>query len=210
MCPRRRVEIGQEYLKAQRKGDSFFFLTYQRMVSPSAIRNKTGGKRICCRFRSINALVEQERPELCQIGNRRGLPKSDDGCYSQRRSANKRRSDRVCQRIRSTRDSKASQIYTAVLSLGKRCEDHGYSQEWTSGQKPQLIKDGRRTKCNTENYVPIVVPGLSTGSSSSATPTSPTSLPQDQHGETCRMNQQRPQNTNKNADNETVRGEPVA
>ena len=44
-------------------------------------------------------------------------------------------------------------------------------------QKPQLIKKG--IKCNTANYVPIVVPGLSTGSSISATPTSPTSLPQE-------------------------------
>ena len=28
----------------------------------------------------------------------------------------------------------------AVLSLGKLCEEHGYSYEWTSGQKPQLTK----------------------------------------------------------------------
>ena len=28
----------------------------------------------------------------------------------------------------------------AVLLLGKLCEDHGYSYEWTSGQKPQLSK----------------------------------------------------------------------
>ena len=67
----------------------------------------------------------------------------------------------------------------AVLSLGKLCQDHGYSYEWTTGQKPQFIKDGRRTKCSTENYVPIVVPALSTSSSSSATPTSPTSVPQE-------------------------------
>ena len=67
----------------------------------------------------------------------------------------------------------------AVLSLGKFCEDHGYSSKWTSGQKPQLIKDGRRIKCSTRKYVPIVVPGLSTSSSSSATPTSPTSVPQE-------------------------------
>ena len=58
----------------------------------------------------------------------------------------------------------------AVLSLGTPCEDHGYSYEWTSGQKPQLIKDGRQIKCSTENYVPIVVLGLSASSSSSATP----------------------------------------
>ena len=67
----------------------------------------------------------------------------------------------------------------AVLSLGKFCEDHGYSSEWTSGQKPQLIKDGIRIKCSTRKYVPIVVPGLSTSSSSSATPASPTSVPQE-------------------------------
>ena len=67
----------------------------------------------------------------------------------------------------------------AVLSLGKLCQDHGYSSEWTNGQKPQLFKDGRRMQCGTENNVPIVVPGLSTGSSSSTTQTSPASLPQD-------------------------------
>ena len=47
----------------------------------------------------------------------------------------------------------------AVLSLGKLCEDHGYSFEWsktTSYLKRQEIQ------CSTENYVPIVVPGLST------------------------------------------------
>ena len=31
---------------------------------------------------------------------------------------------------------------SAVLSLGKFCEDHGYSCEWVSGQKPRLTKDG--------------------------------------------------------------------
>ena len=67
----------------------------------------------------------------------------------------------------------------AVLSLGKLCEDHGKNYQRTSGQKPQLIKDGRRIKCSTENYVPIVVPGLSTCSSSSATATSPTSVLQE-------------------------------
>ena len=67
----------------------------------------------------------------------------------------------------------------AVLSLRKLCEDHGYSFEWTSGQSPHLSKNGRRRQCNTENYVPIVVPELLTGSSSSTTSTSTTSLPQD-------------------------------
>ena len=55
----------------------------------------------------------------------------------------------------------------AVLSLGKLCDENGYSYEWINGQKPHLIRNGIRIPCNTENFVPIVVPGLSTSSSSS-------------------------------------------
>ena len=62
----------------------------------------------------------------------------------------------------------------AAPSLGKLCEDHGYNYHWTSDQKPQLIKNGRKINCNTANYVLFVVPGLSTGSSRSSSPTSPT------------------------------------
>ena len=55
----------------------------------------------------------------------------------------------------------------AVLSLGKLCDENGYSYEWINGQKPHLIKNGIRIQCNTETFVPIVVPGSSTSSSSS-------------------------------------------
>ena len=65
--------LAKKYPTAQRKTQSYLFLTYRGLVSPSAIRNKTGGERIRCRFRSINADVEQERPELCRMGNRKGL-----------------------------------------------------------------------------------------------------------------------------------------
>ena len=56
----------------------------------------------------------------------------------------------------------------AVLSLGKLCDENGYSYEWINGQKPHLIEDGIRIICNTENFVPIVVPGLSSSSSGSS------------------------------------------
>ena len=55
----------------------------------------------------------------------------------------------------------------AVLSLGKLCDEHGYSYEWINGQKTHLIKNGIGIQCNTENFVPIVVLGLSASSSSS-------------------------------------------
>ena len=56
----------------------------------------------------------------------------------------------------------------AVLSLGKLCDANGYSYEWINGQKPHFIKDGIRIICNTENFVPIVVPSLSSSSSGSS------------------------------------------
>ena len=57
----------------------------------------------------------------------------------------------------------------AVLSLGKLCDEHGYSYEWINGQKPQVKKkkNSIRVQCNTANFEPIVVPGLSRSSSSS-------------------------------------------
>ena len=68
----------------------------------------------------------------------------------------------------------------AVLSLGKLCDENGYSYEWIDGQKPHLIKNGIRIPCNTENFVPIVVPGLSSSSSGSSS-TSKTPMKQESH-----------------------------
>ena len=62
------------------------------------------------------------------------------------------------------------------LSLGKLCDEHVHSYEWINGQKPHLIKKGIRIQCNTENFVPIVVPGLSTSSSSSLPSSTPITL----------------------------------
>ena len=68
----------------------------------------------------------------------------------------------------------------AVLSLGKLCDENGSSCEWINGQKPHLIKNGIRIPCNTENFVPIVVPGLSSSSSGSSS-TSKTPSRQESH-----------------------------
>ena len=69
----------------------------------------------------------------------------------------------------------------AVLSLGKLCDENGYSFEWINGQKPHLIKKGIRIPCNTENFVPIVVPGLSNSFSGSDSSTSTTLSTQESH-----------------------------
>ena len=57
----------------------------------------------------------------------------------------------------------------AVLSLGKLCDENGiFLTSGSTVEKPHLIKNGIRIQCNTENFVPIVVPGLSASSSSSS------------------------------------------
>ena len=58
----------------------------------------------------------------------------------------------------------------AVLSLGKLCDRNGYSYEWINGQKPHLILNVIRIQCSMENFVPIVVPRLSSSSSSCSHP----------------------------------------
>ena len=68
----------------------------------------------------------------------------------------------------------------AVLSLGKLCDENGSSYEWINGQKPHLTKNGIRIPCNTENIVPILVPGFSSSSSGSSS-TSKTPSRRDNH-----------------------------
>ena len=60
----------------------------------------------------------------------------------------------------------------AVLSLGKLCSEHGCSYEWKNGETPQLTKDGKTITCTADNFVPLVVPRLSSSSSSSSASTS--------------------------------------
>ena len=54
----------------------------------------------------------------------------------------------------------------AVLSLGKLCDENGYSYEWVKNQ------NRIRAQCNTENFV-VVVPDLSANSSSGSDSSTP-------------------------------------
>ena len=58
----------------------------------------------------------------------------------------------------------------AVLSLEQFCEEFGYGYHWTNGQKPHLIKNGKKFHRDTSNRVPFVVPGVSTSSSTFISP----------------------------------------
>ena len=70
----------------------------------------------------------------------------------------------------------------AVLSFGKLCKEHGYTCEWPSSREPRLTRNGKHNFSRTENFVPLVVPGQS---SSSTSVSFLTSLPQDAVAGNC-------------------------
>ena len=153
-------------------------------MSPSALLNESRGKRVCGRFQSVNSHAEQERFELSRL-------ETVQVCYSQWRSANKFGSNSVCQRIGFIRGSKALRRYAGTASQNTETPMSGPVVNY------HLVKNGRRIRCNTENHVPIVVPGLSTDSSSLTTSTSTASLPQDSEASTCRPAVTRSQSTSR-------------
>ena len=111
----------------------------------------------------------------------------------------------------------------SVLSLGKLCEDHVVYLPLGQWSKTTF----QRNNCKKANYVPFVVPGLSTSSSASSTPTSSASSSQDSVFDVGRytenpaterseimseesrgnrhMDQQKIENTNQNEDDEESR-----
>ena len=69
-----------------------------------------------------------------------------------------------------------AQVYVHDLDLTRRnacCSIARCSCEWVSGRKPRLTREGKTIICKTDNFSPLVVPGLSTSSGSVSSSTSP-------------------------------------
>ena len=95
-----------------------------------------------------------------------------------------------------------------VLSLGKFCDENGYSYEWITGQKAHLSKNGIRIQCNTENFAPIVIPDLSTSfSSGSYHSSSRTCSRQEKHWSTSFSSSFSSSSTTVSSDSETRKRE---
>ena len=124
-------------------------LAFRSLVITSTIIEETRGERICGRFWSSNAHAEQERSELAGTGDYSGIRKPQQ---------------RLLQAYGEVQTSEEAQVFAhvlklfvtvqilddtpAVLSLGKPCEEHGYPNEWASGQKQHLTKSGE--KCSVQ------------------------------------------------------------
>ena len=81
---------------------------------------------------------------------------------------------------KSARASASSSVSVGWNPSGSPWSSPLRSHTYLRNVKPHLIKDGIRIICNTENFVPIVVPGLSSSSSGSSS-TLRTSMKQESH-----------------------------
>ena len=154
-------------LKLKEKNKSNILLTFGRLV-PACANFQTWGTRICCRPRSVDAYDQQKRTWILLkwiLWRRREVLRQSqqpmEKCRRMKRpqlmskywiSSWQWKSSRIRQQFYR---SESFAMNTDTLMNGSTVKNH------TS------LKNGIRIQCNTENFVPIVVPGLSTSSSSS-------------------------------------------
>ena len=157
-------DLAKNIYKLKNADKAAFLYSYWCKGNASTHFEKTRGARTRCWVRSINAHGEEKKKKLMWIGYSAKIQELHCGAYSQWRSANKRGSTGSyswhCNYLKKR---------LLFLSLGKLCEDHGYSYEWVSGQKP---RKGRQSYAKRDNFVPLVVPGSSTSSGSNSSSTS--------------------------------------
>ena len=151
MCPKQGKGILPETFTSSRK--TRLHSTFTRRNGCSGCVNKrAGGKRVCGRFQS----------ESMHMVSKRDLTSAE--LETMRRSRSRTSvmtaNGEVQTREETTAHVKLLDLFFTVmlleethapLSLGKLCEDHGYTYHWTSGQKPPLIRNGRRIDCNISN-----------------------------------------------------------
>ena len=184
-----------------------------------AAATKTGRKGVCSGFWSEYAHGQRSRPWLCWVGDYEDTEEFDDGDDGARRKPEKKR------RFMSDKWTYLSKLcFLKKLQQFFHLED---SAKITSkntigpvGQSSHLIKNCRKINCNTANYVPFVVPGLSTSFSTSSPPSSsqntvirmenPATEGSETMSEESRWNLSHgpaeTENPNKNDDNEEVQG----
>ena len=146
------------------EGEATFYSPTEALVMPAPTSKIRG------RFQSVNAHVEQKG---------KGFKFKGSGHPFEMASGEVQTNEEAQVYVHDLEPFVTVQILedtTAVLSLGTLCEEHGYSYEWASGQRPHLTKNGITILCKMEYFVPVVVPGLSSRSSASS---SSTSFPQD-------------------------------
>ena len=137
MRPQRSMGFGDQW-----QGQNHVHLTFRSLVFSFTIFEETWGKIICGGLRSIDAHAEQE-------WNFSGIQKHHHGYTA---NGEVRTHEEATVHVHDLELFVTVQILVetpAGLSLGKLCEERGYSYEWAGGQKPNLTKNDKN-KCGTK------------------------------------------------------------
>ena len=132
MRPQRRVEICQEYLQVQRKKEKVaFFSLADEWILPAASTMKLEGSSKDLNSVELETVRMSKNPTMVMTANGEVLTKEEATVYV--------RGLDLFVTVMHPEDT------PAVLSLGKLCEDHGYSYEWTSGRMVDEYNAERKT-----------------------------------------------------------------
>ena len=179
MRSQRTMKFHEKANKLKIKDKATFFSPAEAWVMPPPSSKKPEVREFMVDFQSIDAHAEPKRFKLSRIGNPSKVQEHHNGDFFQVGSAYKWGSTSEFSRPWALRDGANPRWHACSLVIGVFCEEHGCTNEWASGQKQHLTKNGKTILCKKEKFVPIVLPGLSSSSSASS---SSTSEPQDTSG----------------------------
>ena len=128
------------YKNQRRQIKAAFFSPSENRCLPAPSNLKPEEREFVVDSGASMHMISKKGLEFCWMGNRDDIEKSDDGYNSQWWSADAWRGHSLRQEL----DFFFLEETPAVLSLGKFCDEHGYSYEWINGQKPHLKKNGIR------------------------------------------------------------------
>ena len=151
--------FGEKYLKAQEFGQSY--VSYSRWSKGNASTHfeQSRWSRIRSRFRKISAHDEPKRPKLRWIGHSKKVQNPIGVLIANREMQTLEAAQVFAHDLKHWENSVKT---TDTLMSGSAVKNHGWPKRW------------RQFLCKADNFVPRVVPGLSTSSGSNSSSTSPT------------------------------------
>ena len=151
--------FAKNIFKFKEKDKATFYFPAEELGTPGCVNKRAGGKRVCSFI--------QERVCIWSVSETLNSAELETMKTSRSPTTVMTANGEVQTREEATVYVKQLDLFVKVmlleqtpafLSLAKLC---GYTHHWTSGQKPHLIRNGKRIDCNISNYVPIVVLGIS-------------------------------------------------
>ena len=122
--------LARSILKLKEQDKATFFSPSDERSLPAASTIKPEERELVVDSGASMHMLSRKDLNSAELETVRLSESPDDGCCSQWRTTMCVKELDLLVTLKLLEDT------PAVLSLGKLCEDHGYSYEWTSGQEP--------------------------------------------------------------------------